>query len=126
MAHPGRLVLVVDDNDDVREMYAEYLSFKGFRAETACDGQRAVEKALELRPDVIVMDLAMPVMTGIEAAVALGRRAETSSIPIIAVTGHGRGLAGARSGLFVEVLEKPVTPDLLVAAIRRARPSRPD
>ena len=62
-----RLVLVVDDSEDNREVYAQYLRLSGFRVESAVDGVEAVEKAAALIPDVIVMDLAMPRLDGWEA-----------------------------------------------------------
>ena len=60
-------VLVVDDFDDAREMYAEYLEFAGFQVETARNGAEAVEKAQVAEPDIILMDLSLPVMDGWEA-----------------------------------------------------------
>ena len=57
-------VLVVDDVDDVREMYVEYLRYLGFDAEGATDGRDAVRKSLQHRQSLVVMDLAMPVLDG--------------------------------------------------------------
>ena len=67
MAAPPWLVLVADDMQDARDIYASYLEARGFRAVTARDGEQAVEVATSERPDVIVMDLTMPKMDGIEA-----------------------------------------------------------
>nr|MDQ3346975.1 response regulator [Acidobacteriota bacterium] len=63
----GPLILLVDDFDDAREMYRDYLAFAGFRVQTACDGREAVEKARALSPDLILMDLSLPVVDGWEA-----------------------------------------------------------
>src|SRR5215208_4246740 len=87
------LVLVVDDYQDAREMYAEYLSFSGFRVVEAGTGTEAVEKALALRPDVILMDLSLPGMDGWAATRQLKSDDRTRSIPVVALTGHA--LAGA-------------------------------
>ena len=61
------LILVVDDYQDAREMYAEYLQFSGFRVAEARNGNEAVEQALALKPDLILMDLSLPGMDGWEA-----------------------------------------------------------
>ena len=58
------LVLVVEDYQDAREMYAAYLQFSGYRVAEATNGLEAIEKALELMPDIILMDLALPKVDG--------------------------------------------------------------
>ena len=72
------LVLVVDDFQDNREMYCEYLEFAGFRVIEAANGQEAVDQAFEKLPDVIIMDLSLPVMDGWEATRLLKGDARTS------------------------------------------------
>jgi two-component system, cell cycle response regulator DivK len=115
------LVLVVEDYEDARELYAEYLVFAGFRVEQASDGNEALQKALSLVPDVILMDLSMPGMDGWEATRRLKRDTKTKHIPIIALTGHV--LAGhsesARSAGCDSFLAKPCLPDAMVAEVRR-------
>ena len=90
------LVLVVDDYQDAREMYAEYLSFSGFRVAEAGTGVEALEKAFELQPDVILMDLSLPGMDGWAATRRLKTDDLTRHIPVVALTGHA--LAGASEG----------------------------
>jgi two-component system response regulator AdeR len=85
---PRPFVLVADDNADTREMYALYRSMSGYGVTTAEDGHEAVVQARTLRPDVIVMDLQMPRLNGWGAIRELQSRPETSSIPIIVLTGH--------------------------------------
>ena len=63
----GPLILVVDDYEDAREMYAEYLRFSGFRVAEARNGNEALEQAFALMPDLILMDLSLPGMDGWEA-----------------------------------------------------------
>jgi two-component system, cell cycle response regulator DivK len=82
------LVLIVDDYQDAREMYAEYLEFSGFRVAEARNGAEAVEKAFALHPAVILMDLSLPVMDGWEATRCLKGAPETRAIPVIALTAH--------------------------------------
>jgi len=115
------LVLVVDDYQDAREMYAEYLSFSGFRVVEASTGTEAVEKALELRPDVILMDLTLPGMDGWAATRQLKNDDRTKFIPVVALTGHA--LAGASEGARLAgcdaFVTKPCLPDELVIEVRR-------
>jgi DNA-binding response OmpR family regulator len=62
----GQLVLVVEDFEDAREMYAEFFRFSGYRVETAATGREALEKIQAHRPDIIVMDISLPQMSGTE------------------------------------------------------------
>jgi two-component system cell cycle response regulator DivK len=115
------LVLVVDDYQDAREMYAEYLSFSGFRVIEASTGNEAVEKAFDLRPDVILMDLSLPGMDGWAATRKLKNDERTRRIPVVALTGHA--LAGASEGARLAgcdaFVTKPCLPDELVLEVRR-------
>ena len=115
------LVLVVDDFQDNREMYCEYLAFAGFRVIEAANGQEAVDQAFEKLPDVIIMDLSLPVMDGWEATRLLKRDARTRTIPVVALTGHALAghSKGARDAGCDAFLAKPCLPDQLVAEIRR-------
>jgi two-component system, cell cycle response regulator DivK len=85
------LVLVVEDYQDAREMYAAYLQFSGYRVAEATDGLEAIEKSLELQPDIILMDLALPKMDGWEATRRLKADERTKDIPIVALTGRAGG-----------------------------------
>ena len=71
------LILVVDDYQDAREMYAEYLQFSGFRVAEARNGNEAVDQAFALKPDLILMDLSLPGMDGWEAT----RRLKADEVP---------------------------------------------
>src|SRR5204862_6326651 len=84
------VVLLVDDYPDAREMYAEYLEFSGFGIVQAGNGVEAIERALDSHPDVILMDLSLPVMDGWEATRRLKADDRTKAIPVPAVTGHAR------------------------------------
>jgi CheY-like chemotaxis protein len=115
------LVLIVEDYQDAREMYVEYLKFSGFRVAEARNGLEALERAFELRPDVILMDLALPRMDGWEATRRLKSDARTSGIPVVALTGHALAghVEGARRAGCDSFVTKPCLPDALVAEIRR-------
>ena len=115
------LVLVVDDFADNREMYSEYLSFSGYDVIEARNGKEAVEAAQARLPDIIIMDLSLPVMDGWEATRRLKADERTKKIPVVALTGHalaghskGAGDAGCDS-----FLSKPCLPEQLVAEIKR-------
>ena len=82
------LVLLVDDVEDNRDVYAQHLRFHGFRVEEAADGPAAIAKAAETRPEVIVLDLAMPGMDGLEACRHLRADPSTSRSRRILLTGH--------------------------------------
>ena len=115
------LVLVVEDYQDAREMYAAYLQFSGYRVVEATNGVEAIEKTIELLPDIILMDLALPKMDGWEATRRLKTDERTKHIPIVALTGHAlAGYAeGARQAGCDAFVTKPCLPDALVAEIQR-------
>jgi two-component system cell cycle response regulator DivK len=120
------LVLVVEDYQDAREMYSAYLQFSGFRVAEAIDGLEAIEKTIELLPDIILMDLALPKIDGWEATKRLKSDERTKHIPIVALTGHAlAGFAeGAREAGCDAFVTKPCLPDALVAEIQRMLASR--
>src|SRR5687767_15823640 len=117
----GPLILVVDDYEDAREMYAEYLRFTGFRVAEARNGNEAIEQAFALMPDLILMDLSLPGLDGWEATRQLKADARTRHIPVAALTGHA--LAGASEGAKKagcdSFVTKPCLPDDLVIEVRR-------
>jgi len=114
-------ILIVDDYADALDIWAIYLQSMGYRVSTAADGLTAVAKAGELLPDLIVLDLELPGLTGFEAATRLRANPETATIPLIAATGysHARQLDQARQSGFDAVVVKPCDPDLLVQEIER-------
>jgi CheY-like chemotaxis protein len=115
------LVLVVEDYQDAREMYTEYLRYAGFRVAEASNGYEAVEKASALLPDIILMDLALPRMDGWEATRRLKRDERTRHIPVVALTGHalsGHAESASQAGCDAFVT-KPCLPDALVAEITK-------
>lgn len=79
-------ILVVDDSQTVREMIRARLEANGFDVITAADGQEAISKTTGLAPDLIIMDIVMPVMDGYTALRELRKNTETRSIPVIMFT----------------------------------------
>jgi two-component system cell cycle response regulator DivK len=120
-ATKSALILVVDDFADNRDMYARFLEFSGFRAETASNGEEALEKAFALRPDLVVMDLSLPGLDGWEATRRLKRDERTKHTPVVAVTGHaftGSEKSATDAGCD-GYISKPCLPADLLLEIRR-------
>jgi CheY-like chemotaxis protein len=112
------LVLVIDDSDDTREMYAVMLRLEGFVVEEARDGQEGVAKAIEALPVIIITDLAMPVMDGWETIRRLRVDERTRGIPIIACTAR-EAPSGARDSGADVLLAKPCPLDTLLLEVRQ-------
>jgi CheY-like chemotaxis protein len=126
MTNSQPLVLVVEDYQDAREMYAAYLQFSGYQVAEATNGVEAIEKAIALMPDIILMDLALPKMDGWEATRRLKSDERTKDIPIVALTGHALAghAEGARQAGCDSFVTKPCLPDALVAEIQRMLSAR--
>src|SRR5215218_7462815 len=119
-------VLLVDDYPDAREMYSEYLQFSGFDVVEAANGMEALQKAVDATPDIILMDLSLPVMDGWEATRRLKADARTAHIPVVALTGHalaGISEGAKRAGCDAFVI-KPCLPEDLVKEIRKVLDER--
>jgi CheY-like chemotaxis protein len=118
---PPTRILLVDDYPDALEIWGLYLKSLGYAVETADDGLKAIEQAHAHHPDVIVLDLELPGITGFEAAIRLRAAPDTAQIPLIAATGysHVTQLNHARQSGFDSVMVKPVEPAALVAEIER-------
>lgn len=84
----AKLVLVVDDDDDQRAMYAMVLEAAGYCVVESAHGTNAIAKAIGLRPDLILLDLSMPGLDGCQTCRWLKATPETSDIPVIMLTGH--------------------------------------
>jgi CheY-like chemotaxis protein len=81
-------VLLIEDNEMNRDMLSRRLERKGYRIVTAEDGRQGVELAGQIKPDIILMDLSLPVLDGWEATRILKGSARTGHIPVIALTAH--------------------------------------
>jgi CheY-like chemotaxis protein len=114
-------ILLVDDYPDALEIWGLYLRSLGYDVVLADDGLKAVAMARLTKPDVIVLDLELPGITGFEAAARLRNDRETASIPLIAATGYSHGffLDRARESGFDAIVLKPCEPSALAAEIER-------
>ena len=119
-------VLLVDDYPDAREMYSEYLQYSGFDVVEAGNGMEALQRAAETSPDIILMDLSLPVMDGWEATPRLKADARTAHIPVVALTGHAlAGISeGAKKAGCDAFVTKPCLPEDLVKEIRKVLEER--
>lgn len=113
-----KTVLVVDDNADGREALTHYLEVDGYKVLQARNGKEAIAVAIEHRPDMILMDLMMPVMDGVQATAELRLHKRTRSIPIVAISGF-RKLADYENKGFDDYLVKPVAMVVLADVIAR-------
>jgi two-component system, cell cycle response regulator DivK len=125
-AHPITAVLVVDDIEDARVLIAETLLQAGFLVRTAENGLDALIAAYEWQPAVIVMDITMPVLDGIEATRLIKAGKATRDARVIAHTAKPGSAAIHLQQLFDAVVPKPCMPDMLLGAVREAasRPGR--
>jgi CheY-like chemotaxis protein len=117
----GPRVLIVDDHAESREGCALMLARAGFQVVTAINGLDGLVKALAVRPDVIVMDLAMPDLDGLDCTRQLASSSSTRDVPVIVLTGHATPeakalalAAGCRA-----FLVKPFQPSLLIDEVGR-------
>jgi two-component system cell cycle response regulator DivK len=114
------LVLLAEDFEDARELYRDYLEFSGFTVKTASNGREAIDQAIALEPDVILMDASMPVLDGWQATRELKANPATQHIPVLALTAHAFDDARqqARAVGCDGFVTKPCLPDDLVAKVR--------
>ena len=114
------LVLIAEDFEDARELYRDYLEFSGFAVETAANGREAIDRAVALQPDVILMDASMPVLDGWQATKELKASPATKHIPVLALTAHAFEDAkkAAKAVGCDGFVTKPCLPDDLVAKVR--------
>ena len=117
----GKHVLIVDDYPDALDIWALYLRALGYQVSTASDGAAALAQAQRLLPDLVVLDLELPRLSGMDVARQLRANPSTQCIPLIAATGysHARQLDEARDAGFDRIVVKPCDPDVLVGEIER-------
>lgn len=109
----------MDDCQDTRELYAEYLELSGFDVKEADDGIVAIDEAVRVQPDVIVMDMSLPRLDGHEAARKLRADARTKRIPLVMISGYDVDNLPQNDGLWDHYLGKPCPPEELVTVIGR-------
>jgi CheY-like chemotaxis protein len=123
-AHEKPLILVVDDEGPARELLVSYLEPAGYHAETAVTAAEAIEKAKQLRPEAITLDILMPNANGFEILLSLKQAPETADIPIIIVSIVDQQKVGFALGA-ADYLVKPVDRQVLLNTIRKYTKSQP-
>ena len=112
-------VLIVDDNDDSREILAMILAHAGYSTSQARDGAEALASARARAPSVILMDIFMPIMDGLTATRSLREDARLEHIPVIALTAQPSAVQPERD-LFFAVVQKPSSPHVILHALSSA------
>ena len=114
------LVLLAEDFEDARELYRDYLEFSGFTVRTVSNGRDAIDQAIALQPDLILMDASMPVLDGWQATRELKAHPATRHIPVLALTAHAFDDARQQAAAVGcdGFVTKPCLPDELVARVR--------
>ena len=120
-AAPRALILLVEDAVEARELYAQYLTYAGFSVVTAINGHEAVRLARLLSPDLILMDLRMPGMDGLEATIDLKHDPSVAHIPVVAMTADMSHEVSERARLAgcAAFISKPAMPDEIAERIAR-------
>jgi CheY-like chemotaxis protein len=120
----GRRVLVADDNKDAADALAMLLELSGHEVRVAHGGRAALSLAQTFRPDVAILDIGMPDLSGYEVAAQIRREPWGEAIVLIALTGWGRDddRQRATSAGFDQHMTKPVNPEELEAFLSNYRP----
>ena len=121
----SKRILIVEDQEDNRTILRDLLSKAGFELIEAVNGEDGVALALSKRPDLILMDIQLPVMDGYEATRRIKANAELKAIPVIAVTSYALSgdEAKARAAGCDGYVAKPFSPRQLLATVREYLPS---
>ena len=118
-------ILVVDDSKDTLEMMTKLLEIESFKVITAEDGRAGYDAAKAERPDIIITDINMPILNGIEMIRLLRSEVDFSSVPIMAITAYGQNVAqeAVEAGAN-QATTKPIEFDSLIRGIRQLLAAR--
>jgi CheY-like chemotaxis protein len=117
-------VLLVEDDDDARALYCYILATAGYRVKAVSNGLQAFAEVQVDRPDVIVTDIAMPVLSGLDLIAAVRSDGELADLPVVAITSFGESLREqARAAGATDAIDKPTEParmrEVIEAAVSR-------
>ena len=111
-----RSILIVEDDDELRTVFRYALAIAGYAVTEASDGIQALRHLEVERPDLIVLDLSLPLLSGLDVQAEIAAHAHTRDIPVVIVTGSNAQL----DGVSVEcVLRKPVSPDHVASVVAK-------
>jgi CheY-like chemotaxis protein len=108
-------ILVVEDDEDLRRLFRTALALAGYNVVEAGDGLEALRRIDHTPPDLVVLDLVLPVLSGIAVQQEIAAHAVTRQVPIVVITGSGIDPSGVKVECF---LRKPISPDQLLEAVR--------
>lgn len=120
MDNESKKVLIVDDESDILEIISFNLQKEGFTTFTAKDGNDAIQKAQQVQPDLIILDVMMPFKNGIEVCTILRQHPQLSEVPIIlltAINDEQTHIKGLESGAD-DYVNKPISPKVLVSRVK--------
>jgi CheY-like chemotaxis protein len=116
----SKSLVIADDDQDLRELLAEFLSQEGYEVATAANGREAIERVAARRPDLVISDIRMPVCDGLELARELAQR--EPSVPVLLISGYA-GTDNLRALLTdpsrVRFLPKPINAEVLMSTIEK-------
>lgn len=116
-------VLIADDDMTLHEMYAERLRAEGFVIVSAYDGEEAIEKAYKEKPDILVLDIMMPKVNGIDVMKKLREDEQTKGIPVILLTALAQEINKIKSMMGPKdqyLVKSDIMPGQVIAAIRKS------
>lgn len=118
-------ILLVEDNELNRDMLVRRLARRGYQVTCACDGAEAVLRAGTCRPDIVLMDIGLPVLDGWQAIQRLKMSSATEQIPIVALTAHALVEDHDRAIALgcVDFVSKPIDLERLLEVLRRYDPA---
>ena len=123
-----KLVLIVDDDDAVRDLIEFVIKKEGFKVDKAADGEEALQKARQISPDLILLDLMLPKFGGFEILREL-QNDETVNIPIVIITGRYTDRSTSdmikQEPNVKDFIEKPVKPQALAAVVHKILKTQP-
>jgi two-component system, cell cycle response regulator DivK len=127
VAKSAKKILLVEDNEEVRELLALFMTRLGYKVFEVATGLEAIDRASTVRPDLIMMDIRLPGINGAEATARLKANPSTRDIPVLIITGYAAGI-DTRLALdegAAEILHKPIDVTILSNVLRRYLSSRP-
>lgn len=110
-----RRILIVEDDEDLRSVFRVALTLSGYDVQEASDGLEALRQIDQDPPDLVVLDLGLPLVGGAVVQQEIASHVFTRNIPVVIITGSGKDLSDLKVAC---VLRKPITPDELVRTVR--------
>ena len=124
----GKRVLIVEDEQDIRELYAEILRDEGFAVGEAWDGEKGLAESLSGRYDIILLDIMLPKVDGLQILKEIKKKEELSAIPVVLLTNPSTDniiKEGFALGAVSYIIKSEMTPDQVVAEVKKVLAKEP-